>query len=112
MGKNASKNKGDRAELEIARILHDLTGDNVRRKLGAGRSDDEGDLEGLTDTTAEVKAYADVLAAIRDGLADLEREQVNAGTVFGVLFVKRPRSGWIAVMTVEQWATWYREATA
>lgn len=109
---NSSKAKGDRAELEIARILHDLTGDPVRRKLGAGRTDDTGDLDGLTDTTAQVKSYADPARAIREGLAVVEQQQANAGTTFGVVFVRRRGGDWAAVMTIGQFATWYREATA
>jgi Holliday junction resolvase len=104
-----SKRKGDHAEREIAAILSDELGVTIRRKLGAGRTDDEGDLEGLPDTTVEVKSYKDVTRAISDGLADLEREQANAGSAHGVLFVRRPGGRWIAVLTVAQWATLWRE---
>ncbi len=109
-----SKRKGDAAELEIARILADQLGVRVRRKLGAGRSDDEGDIEGLSNVTIEVKNYprTGVATAINEGLRDLNREQQNAATTFGVLFVKRPRLGWIAVMDVPQFCTWYREASS
>ena len=40
-----AKAKGDRAEREAAAILADELGAPVRRKLGAGRRDDQGDLE-------------------------------------------------------------------
>lgn len=108
-----SKRKGDAAELEIARILADQLGVRVRRNLGAGRADDEGDIEGLTDTAVEVKNYpkTGVAAAINEGLRDLRREQTNAAATFGVLFVKRPRNGWIAVMDIDQFCTIWREAT-
>lgn len=107
-----SKRKGDRAELEIARILSDLLGLDVRRALGAGRADDVGDLHGIPDVCAEVKNYQSIARAIDDGLADLEREQANASVPFGVVFVRRPGGGdrWIAVMDVPRWATYYREA--
>lgn len=110
-----SKRKGDKAELDLARELHNLTGWNVRRKLGAGRSDDVGDLDGIPLTVAEVKDYADTRDAIAAALADLEREQANAGAPFGVAFVKRRRARehrWIAVMTLSQWAALTREATS
>jgi len=109
-----SKRKGDAAELEISRILADQLGVRVRRKLGAGRQDDEGDIEGLMNTTVEVKNYprAGVATAINEGLRDLRREQLNAAATFAVLFVKRPRLGWIAVMDVDQFCTIWREATA
>src|SRR5690606_27626946 len=60
---NPQKNKGDKAELEAARLLADLTGWPVRRKLGAGRADDTGDLDNVPDTTVQVKDYTDVLRA-------------------------------------------------
>lgn len=109
-----SKRKGDRAELDLARELADLTGWPVRRKLGAGRTDDEGDLEGLPDTTAEIKDYADLRDGITAALADIEREQANAKTTFGVSFVKRRRARthrWVAVLTLDQFCTLLREAT-
>lgn len=107
-----SKRKGDRGEREIAHILTDELGIDVRRKLGAGRAEDTGDLYGLPGVTVEVKSYKVVVDAIRDGLDDLEREMRNSGDPLGVCFVRRPGGRWIAVMTVEQFCTWYREATS
>jgi hypothetical protein len=106
---NPQKNKGDKAEREIAAILSDHLGVTVKRKLGAGRAEDEGDLHGLPDTTAQVKDYKDVTRGIREGLEALERQQANAGTNHGVLFVRRPGGRWIAVQTVESWCCDYRE---
>jgi hypothetical protein len=108
---SASKRKGDQAEREIAHILTDQLGPLVRRRLGAGRRDDTGDLDGLEQTTVEVKAYADIARAVREGLADCTTEQTNAGTPFGVAFIRRPGGRWFAAMTVEQWCAMYREAT-
>jgi hypothetical protein len=109
---NPAKRKGDAAEREIATQLENLLGFNVRRKLGAGRADDTGDLDGLPDCTAQVKNFADVTRAIREGLAGLEAQQANANTTHGVVFVRRPGGRWIAVQTVEAWAALYREAIA
>ena len=108
---NPSKRKGDAAELEAARILADVTGHPIRRKLGAGRTDDEGDIEGLPDTTIEVKNYRDIAAAVNAGLADAIREQANAGTTFGAAMIRRPGGRWFIAMTVEQFAAFHREAT-
>jgi hypothetical protein len=44
---NSSKSRGDRAERELAERLSALLGLRIRRKLGAGRADDTGDLDGL-----------------------------------------------------------------
>lgn len=87
---NPAKAKGDAAEREVAALLADLLGLPVRRKLGAGRADDEGDLEGVPDWT-------------------LEREQVNAGTTFGAVLVRRRGGRWVAVMDLPGLATVMRE---
>ena len=109
---NSAHAKGSRAELEIAKLLHELTGDNVRRKLGAGRMDDEGDLDGLTDTTCQVKNYRDITRALREALHDLPTQQANAGTPYAVAFIRRPGGNWAACMNLDQFAAWYRAATA
>lgn len=111
-GRNASKNKGDAAEREVAKELADRLGLPVRRKLGAGRADDEGDLEGVPDWTFEVKNYANLADGISEGLSDLEREQVNAGTTFGACLVRRRGGRWIAVMDLDGLATVVRETLA
>ncbi len=104
-----SKRKGDAGEREVAKELADRLGLPVRRKLGAGRKDDEGDLEGVPGWTLETKSYTDVLRAINDGLADLAREQANAGTTFGAVLVRRRGGRWIAVMDLDGLATVMRE---
>lgn len=105
-----SKAKGDRAEREAAALLADELGLPVRRKLGAGRHDDHGDLEGLPNLTLEVKNQRDIAGAVRDGLNDSQREQRNAGTDFGAAMIRRPGGRWFIAMTPEQFATLYRES--
>jgi len=109
---NPHKSKGDAAEREIAAHLNALTGWPVRRKLGAGRADDTGDLDGIPDCTAQVKNFADIGRGVREAIHDLEQQRTNAGTTHAVAFIRRPGGRWIAVQTVEQWATSHREATA
>lgn len=106
-----AKAKGDAAELELSRLLADLTGWPVRRKLGAGRTDDTGDLDGLPDTCAQVKSYRDITRAIRETLDELPLQQANAGATFGMGFIRRPGGLWFAVQTVPQAMTLLREAT-
>lgn len=108
----AAKRKGDAAELEAARQLADRTGWPVRRKLGAGRSDDTGDLDGVPDTTVQVKHYRDIGRAIRECLLELPAQQANAGTTFAAGLVRRPGGHWFAVLTLDQLATLLREATS
>jgi len=110
----SSKRKGDLAEREAATIIHDLLGVPARRKLGAGRLDDEGDLDGIPDTTVQVVSRStDVVAVgvVRKPLeADLQAER--AGTTFAATFVRIRGGTWRVVMTPEMWATMWREATA
>lgn len=109
---NRPKAKGDAAEREIAALLADHLGVTVRRKLGVGRTDDTGDLDGLDGVCAQVKHYKDIARAIREALAGLEAQTVNADATWGVAFVRRPGGRWIAVMDVPGWCGMYREAMA
>ena len=109
---NPQKAKGDQGEREIAAHINALTGWPVRRKLGAGRQDDAGDLDGIPDCTVQVKNFRDVLRAIREAVDDLETQRVNAGTTHAVAFIRRPGGRWLAVQTVEQWCTTMREAVS
>ena len=59
------KAKGDRAELEAAALLTEALGLPVRRKLGAGRSDDTGDLDGVPGHVVQVASWKDTAAAAR-----------------------------------------------
>jgi hypothetical protein len=106
-----SKRKGDQYEREAAVRLAEATGFPVRRKLGAGRTDDCGDLDGIPDTCIQVKGYpSDLIRSIRECLAELPQQQANAGTTFAAGLVRRPGGRWLAVMDLEQLATWMREA--
>jgi len=105
------RNKGNAAEREVAHLLADLTGWAVRRRLQEGRTDDTGDLEGVPDTCLQVKNYADVLRAIREGLPELRKQQARALSPFGALLVRRRAGRWIAVMELDQLAALIREAT-
>jgi len=104
-----AKRKGDTAELEAARHLAALTGLPARRKLGAGRTDDTGDIDGIPNTTIQVKSYADVARAIREGLPELAEQQNNASTTFAALLVRRRGGRWAVVMDLDQYATYIRE---
>ncbi len=111
--RNSSKAKGDAKERELAKLIADLTGWPVERALGAGRKADVGDMFGIPDTTAQAKwwpskTFADAVNAC---LKDLRRQQENSGDTFAVGFVRRRGGRWVAVMELDQWATYAREAT-
>jgi ribosomal protein L27 len=101
---NPRKAKGDRAEREVCKRLSELLGRKVERKLGAGRRDDTGDVAGLPNCVGQVKNYDDTLRAIREGLADIEVQRLNAGVDHSVILIRQRGGRWIAVQTVESWA--------
>ena len=107
---NRAKAKGDRGELEVQGILRDLLGVPARRKLGAGRLDDMGDIDGLPDTVIQVANYQDIGRAIRDKLPALAVQQQRAGALFAAMFVRRRGGGYVVCMTPEQFAALWREA--
>lgn len=109
---NPAKAKGDRAEREAAALLADLTGWPVRRKLGAGRLDDAGDLDGVPSCAVQVKSYADVTRATRVALDGLEAQRVAAGVPFAAAMIRRPGGSWFVAMSVEHFCTLLREAVA
>ena len=109
---NPSKDKGDEAEREAARLLADLTGWPVRRKLGAGRTDDTGDLDGIPDSVCQVKNYPrDITRAVRECLDELPQQQDNAAAPYAFGLVRRPGGRWFAVLDLDNLCALLREAT-
>jgi hypothetical protein len=107
---NPPRRKGDAAELEAARIIHDLLGFPARRKLGAGRLDDTGDIDGVPDTVVQVANWSDVRAAAVQKPKGAEAQRINAGATHAATFVRFRGGTWRVVLTPEQWATLVREA--
>lgn len=109
-GRNANKNKGDRSEREVETLLRDHLGVPARRKLGAGRKDDMGDIDGMPDTVISVGNIARISEAIREKPRECETQQARAGALFGATFLRLRGGEWRVVMTVEQWAVYARES--
>lgn len=103
---NPQKRKGDFAELELAKLLSELLGVPVRRRLGAGRLDDTGDIDGVDNHVIEVKSYADVTAGIRSALGGLERKKIAANVDHAVGLIRRPGGEWVCVMPIAQWVAY------
>ena len=101
---NSQKAKGDRAELEAAALLTDLLSLSVRRKLGAGRQDDVGDLDGIPGHVVQVANWADTAAAARVKPAEVEQQRLNAAVPFAATLVRFRGGTWRVVLTLEQWA--------
>jgi len=93
---NANKAKGDRGEREAVVVLCQLAPDlvlpNARRKLGAGRKDDIGDLEVFPDVTIQVKTMSDVVTALRHAAIGAAIQGERAETAYQMGMVPIPRA--------------------
>lgn len=109
----ASKRKGDAAEREAAQMISDLLGVAARRKLGAGRQDDQGDIDGVPDTAIQVCSIGRDLVSV--GVvrkpAEADEQAARAGATFAATFVRIRGGTWRVVLTPEMWATYWREAS-
>jgi hypothetical protein len=101
---NAPKRRGDRAEREAAELLTLLLGLPIRRRLGAGRSDDVGDLDGLADFVLQVADWQDAGRAAREKPLGAEQQRLNARVPHAATFVRFRGGCWRVVLTPEQWA--------
>lgn len=108
---NSSKQKGDAAERECAQLIAELTGHPARRKLGAGRADDTGDIDGVPGTVVQVAWWPKKgpLRAVREKPLEAEAQRVNDSATFACTFVRLHGGAWRVVLTPEQWATYHRE---
>jgi len=89
-----SRDKGQRGELQVAAIIRDLTGWDVRRRVR--QHDADSDLEGVPGWAVEVKnrgkaTLGDVRAWWAQAVSQAEADHVP------VLFYKRQRGEWRAV---------------
>ena len=101
---NPQKNKGDKAEREVAALLSELTGKTVRRKLGAGRTDDTGDIEGIPNFAIQVADWKDKSAACLQKPTEAEDQRINLGVDHAATFVRFRGGRYRVVLTPEQFA--------
>lgn len=78
--------------LVLAELAGDMALDKPRRKLGAGRQDDMGDLDVLPNVCVQVRALADVTCALRSAAADAVVQAGRAGYPYGLGLVPLPRA--------------------
>lgn len=107
---NPAKAKGDRAELEVQALIREHLGYPARRKLGAGRADDMGDIDGVPNTVIQVANYTDIARALSLKVPACVEQQARAGATHGATFLRRRGGSYVVVLTVEQWAALMREA--
>ena len=109
----SAKRKGDKAEREVAEILNQLLGVPARRKLGAGRQDDMGDIDGVPLTVISVaNRPSDTLRAIREKPIECEVQRRRAHEPFCATFVRLKGGEYRVVMTPAQWAVLWKDAAA
>lgn len=90
---NSQRTKGKAGEREIAAIVRDLTGWDVRRRVR--QHDGDADLEGIPGWVPEVKRHK---AAGRAEIASWWRQAVaQAASAMPVLFYRLDRDSWRAV---------------
>ena len=103
---NPQKNKGDKAEREVAALLSELTGKTVRRKLGAGRSNasggDTGDIEGIPNFAIQVADWKNKNAACLQKPIEAEDQRENLGVDHAATFVRFRGGRYRVVLTPEQ----------
>ena len=93
------RNKGKAGEREIAAIVRDLTGWDVRRRVR--QHDGDSDLEGVPGWSVEVKRHATAARGDIRAWWEQARRQANAGQV-PVLFFRRDRDEWRAVWPIDE----------
>jgi hypothetical protein len=98
------KIKGDRAEREAATLLTRLLGRPVRRLLGAGRTDDVGDLDGVDGWAIQVADWTDLARAVRQKPVDAEVQALASRTEYGAALIRLRGGEFRIVMTPETWA--------
>jgi len=106
---NSSKQKGDRAELEVQNLLRDHLGIPCRRALGAGRQDDIGDIHGIPNTVLQVANWKNVTAALRYKPDEAERQRQVANVDFAATFLRLRGGVWRVALTPEQYFAMWRE---
>jgi len=106
---NASKAKGDRAELEVQGFIREELGFPARRALGAGRKDDVGDIANVPRTVIQVVSTKDIARAVREKPLEAEEQRKRAGATFAVTAVRLRGGEYRYVLTPSQWATYARE---
>ena len=102
--------KGASAEREARDLLSDLLGVVVQRRYNLGTKEDVGDLI-VPDLTVQVANWGDIARAVRQKPLECEQQRINAGTPFAVTLLRLRGGEWRAVQTLEQFCTFYREAT-
>lgn len=105
---SANKAKGTRWEVAVREYLNER-GLTAYRPAQEGFKD-TGDIHGVAFFAIQCKDWRSVTDAVREGTDGVQRQKKHADKPHGVNFVKRARKGTsqgYAVMTIEDWTTFY-----
>jgi len=90
-----ARTKGQSGELEVVRIIRELTGRDVRRRCRQHAGDS--DLEGLPGWCVEVKRHATATPGQISGWWSQACQQAHASHAAPVLFYRGDKQGWRVV---------------
>ena len=90
----SSRTKGQAGERELALLLSELTGHDVRRRVR--QHDGDSDLEGVPGWSVEVKRYSRATASQIEGWWIQAVQQARAAKALPVLFYRLDRAEWRA----------------
>lgn len=107
-----SRDKGDRGEREVVKLIHDLSGHPAHRLRTPGHQADMGDIGGVPNTVVEVKWWTDPIAAIRQALPQAQRASERSGDDWPTAWVRLHGGKWVVVMEPETFFALHREATS
>ena len=109
---NPNKRRGDDAERKLAAYLQTRGWPDAERALGAGRTDDRGDIHNAGQIVWECKSHKTI--DLPGFLRELAREKTNARVTTGAVVVKRRGSAdpadWYAVLELSDFTNLLIEA--
>ena len=99
-----SRTKGKRSELELARLLREMYGYDVRR---GHVFEHEPDLVGLEGIHAEVKRVERL--NLSSAMSQAVEDSVKRDDGYPTVFHRKDREGWLVTMRLEDWIDLYGE---
>lgn len=99
----ASRNKGKAGERELAALLAQVTGHDVRRRVR--QHDGDSDLEGLPGWSIECKRYASASPALVATWWAQACRQARRTSTLPVLLYRLDRGQWLAVWSADHHAS-------
>lgn len=107
-----SREKGARAERELAKLITDLSGYHMSRTRTPGQAADIGDLVGLPGCVVEAKHWANHGAAVRAALPQAREAAERLGVPYPTAWIRMVGGFWFVAMEPDVFLSLHREAVA